>query len=42
VGNYYTGWTPKQGKFTRRESNMPNYRALRLAEAEEKRRKEGV
>ncbi|KAK3294273.1 uncharacterized protein B0H64DRAFT_400275 [Chaetomium fimeti] len=41
-GPPYAGWTPKKNKFTRRESDhtvYPNYRAMHLAEAEEKRKK---
>jgi hypothetical protein len=41
-GGEYKGWTPKKGKFTRRESSMTNCRARRLAEAEEKRKKDGI
>ncbi|KAK4154533.1 hypothetical protein C8A00DRAFT_14345 [Chaetomidium leptoderma] len=33
-GPSYRGWTRKKNKFTRRETDRPNYRALRLAEAE--------
>ena len=41
-GPAYAGWTMKKNKFTRREQVHPNYRAIHLAELEEKRRREGL
>jgi hypothetical protein len=41
-GPPYAGWTMKKNKFTRREQFRPNYRAIHLAELEEKRRQEGL
>ncbi|KAH6856025.1 hypothetical protein B0I37DRAFT_66932 [Chaetomium sp. MPI-CAGE-AT-0009] len=42
AGPPYAGWTMKKNKFTRRETDRPNYRVMHLAEAEEKRRKQAA
>jgi hypothetical protein len=41
-GSAYAGWTTKKNKFTRRKQVRPNYRAIHLAELEEKRRQEDL